>query len=126
MIGWPEHVADISAVRLRELARRHADPFRVEYSLHCIQYVAGVFCSGDAGHRPILVYCGDDLRDLGFHGLFGVLDLFDSLIAFGSQIGQVLPEARHTVVGSAVCPLFDAVLFGYRPRLLFTLSEGIA
>lgn len=72
------------------------------------------------------MYRGDHLRDFGFHGLFGMLDLIDPLIAFCGQTCQVLPKAYHAVVGSAVCPLFDGVLFGHLACLLFTLPEGVA
>ena len=72
------------------------------------------------------MYCGDDLRHLGFHGLFGILNLFDPLVAFLGQIGQIVPEAYHAVVGGAVRALLDAVLFSHLPRLFFTLSEGLA
>ncbi|WP_090603172.1 hypothetical protein [Mycobacterium lentiflavum] len=72
------------------------------------------------------MYGGDHLRDLGFHGQFGLLDLFDPLIAFYGQTRQILPEAHHAVVGGAVCALFDAVVFGHPPCLLFTLPEGIS
>ncbi|MEZ0351682.1 hypothetical protein [Mycobacterium sp. pR1184] len=72
------------------------------------------------------MYRGDDLRDLSFDGQFGLLDLLDPLIAFFRKIGQIVLETHHTVVGRVVRSLFDAVLFGNLPCLLFTLPEGLA
>ncbi|WAC93700.1 hypothetical protein [Mycobacterium sp. Aquia_213] len=94
--------------------------------MHRVKDVPGVFRCSDVGKRPILLYCGDDLGHFGFHRLFGVFYLFDSLIAFCGNIGQVVLEADHTVVGAAVGVLLGAVLLSNLSRLIFALTVSIA
>ncbi|MGE2815099.1 hypothetical protein ACQI5H_08135 [Mycobacterium heidelbergense] len=48
------------------------------------------------------------------------------MITLVSQIGQIVLETLHAVVGSAVRALLGAVLFGNPPRLILTLAESIA
>ncbi|OMC52690.1 hypothetical protein A5747_21080 [Mycobacterium sp. IS-836] len=66
------------------------------------------------------------MRHLGCHRLFGVLDFFDPLITLVGQIGQIVLEALHAVVGGAIRALFDTVLFSNLACLIFTPLESVA
>jgi hypothetical protein len=90
VVPLSKHLANIDAVGLRELASRLRVSLRVEDPLHRIEYVAAIFRRGEIGQRSILVYRGDNLRHLGFHGLFGVLNLFDLFVALFGQTGQIV------------------------------------
>jgi hypothetical protein len=125
LIGLPEHLSDVEVVGLCELAGRLPGSFRVEDPLHRVEHVAAILCRCDIGQCSILVYRGDDLCHLGFHGLFGVLDIFDLFIALLSQTGQIVSKALHAVVGSAIRTFLDAVLFGHEVGMLLTLLKGI-
>ncbi|WP_076058511.1 hypothetical protein [Mycobacterium sp. IS-1264] len=111
---------------LRELTSGLPCTLLVEDPLHRIKDIAAIFRGSKAGQGSILVYCGHNLRHLSCRGLFGVLDLFDPLITLVSQIGQIVLETLHAVVGTAVRALLGAVLFGNSPRLILTLAESIA
>jgi hypothetical protein len=126
VVGLSEHFPDIKAVGLCELARRLPSSLRIKDPLHRVEHVAAIFRRGKVGQRSMLVYCGHNLRNLGFHGLFGVLDLFDLFIALLGQIRQIVLEAHHAVVGAAIGALLDTVLFSNPPRLILTLPENIA
>ncbi|WP_157118404.1 hypothetical protein [Mycobacterium sherrisii] len=126
VIGCSEHLAYVKAVILGELAGRLASSFRIENLLHRIKDIARVFCCRDAGKRPILLNCGDDLGHFGFHGHFGIFYRLDALITFRGNIGQVMLEAHHTVVGVTISVLFDAVLLRHLSRLIFALTVSIA
>jgi hypothetical protein len=126
VVGLSEHLPDIKAVGLRELASRLPGSLLVEDPLHPIEYVAAIFRRDQIGQRSILMYHGDNLRHLGLKRPFRVLDLFDLFVALLSQIGQIVLEAYHAVVRGAILALFDAVLFGNPASLTLTLAEGIA
>ncbi|OBA64092.1 hypothetical protein A5647_03255 [Mycobacterium sp. 1100029.7] len=98
----------------------------VQYSLHCIENITAVFGSRDVGEGAVLMQRGDNLRNLRCHWLFGVLDLFDSLVALVGQVSQNLPKADHAVVCGCVGTLLFAVLFRYLARLIFTLFKSVS
>ncbi|OMC52993.1 hypothetical protein A5745_23135 [Mycobacterium sp. IS-2888] len=116
---------DIKAVGLRELTGGLPCGLLIQDPLHRIEDIAAIFRGSKTGQRSILVYGGHNLRHLGSRGLFGVLDLFDPLITLVSQIGQIVLEALHAVVGSAVRAFLGAVLFSNPSRLILTLPESV-
>jgi hypothetical protein len=127
VVGMSEHLACIEAVSLRELASRlSAGPLSVENPLHRIEYVAGPFRCSHVGQRSALIDCEDDLSNLGFRWFFRIFDIFNLLVVLVGQIGQVMLEAHHAVVGGFVCALLCAVLFGYLVRLFLALAESVA
>jgi hypothetical protein len=126
VFGWSEHLTDVDAVGLCELAGRLPGSLRIEDPLHRVEYVAGILRRGQIGERSILVYHSDNLRHLGLKGLFRVLDLFDLFVALLSQIGKIVLEAYRAVVRGAVRALLDAILFGHLPGLILTLAEDVA
>lgn len=119
-------MSGIKAVGLRELTSRLPQSLFVQDSLHRVEDVAAIFRGSHAGQCSILVYCGDNLRHLGFYRLFGVLDLFDPLITLVCQTCQIALKALHAVVRGAIRTLFDPILFCHPPRLALTLAEGVA
>jgi hypothetical protein len=81
LVLWlSKHLPDIKAVGLRELTSRLPGGLLVQDPLHRVEDVAAIFRGSKIGQRSILVYCCHNLRHLGFHGLFGVLDLFDLFV----------------------------------------------
>jgi hypothetical protein len=126
VFGLSEHLTDVDAVALCELAGGLPGSLRIEDPLHRVEYVAGILRRGQIGERFILVYHSDNLRHLGLKGLFWVLDLFDLFVALLSQIGQIVLEAYHAVVRGAIRALLDAILFGHLPGLILTLTEDVA
>ncbi|OMC17688.1 hypothetical protein [Mycobacterium sp. SP-6446] len=127
LVFWrSEHLSDIKAVSLRELTGGLPRGLLVQDPLHRIEDIAAIFRCSKTSQRTILVYCGHNLRHLRCRRLFGVLDLFDPLITLVSQIGQIVLEALHAVVGVAVRALLGAVLFSNPPRLTLTLLESVA
>ncbi|WP_131829163.1 hypothetical protein [Mycobacterium numidiamassiliense] len=122
-----EHIPGVETVSLRELPSRLSSwPFSVENPLHRIEDVAGPFCCCHASQRSALIDCGNDLRNLGFRWFLRLFNIVDLLVVFVSQMGQVLLEAHHAVVGGFVRALFSAILFGYLASLFFALTESIA
>ena len=93
VFGLSEHLTDVDTVGLGELASGLPGSLFVEDPLHRLEYVAAIFRRGQIGQRSILVYQGDNLRHLGFHGLFGVLNLFDLFVALVGQTGQIVLKA---------------------------------
>jgi hypothetical protein len=120
-----EHLTDVNTVSLCELASGLSGSLLVENPLHRVEHIAAIFRGSKISQCSILVYCGDNLRNLGFHGLFGVLDLFDPLVALVSQIGQIVLEAHHAVVGGTIRALLDTVFFSNLPRLILALPESV-
>jgi hypothetical protein len=49
IVGLSEHLPDIKAVGLRELAGRLPSSLRIEDTVHCIEHVAGILCGGEIG-----------------------------------------------------------------------------
>ncbi|MCV7425469.1 hypothetical protein [Mycobacterium montefiorense] len=52
--------------------------------------------------------------------------LVDAVVTFIGDIGQIVLEAHHTVVGGGVCVLLDAVLLGNLSGLIFALTVSVA
>ena len=127
MIVWlSEHLRDIDAVGMCELASRLAGPLLVEDLLHRVEHVTAILRCGQTGKGSALVYQCNDLRHLGLYGLLRALDFFDLVVALLGQTCQILLKAKGAVVGGAIRPLLYAVLVGDSSRLILPLAEGVA
>ena len=68
----------------------------------------------------------DNLCCLNFRRFIGVSDFFDLFVALLCQTSQIVPKAQHAVIGGAIRPYLDTVLFGDSPRLIFPVTECVA
>ncbi|GAB7150434.1 hypothetical protein LRC537489_36810 [Mycobacterium riyadhense] len=70
-------------------------------------------------------YDADNLCHFRIHGLIGILDGFDFVIALIGQTSQILPQTHHAVVGGGIRTFLDAVLLGHPTMVLLPAAEGV-